>query len=148
MNAASSKPPEKLSTSIPQYPQFRQPSDLQRSMADIAELLLLSVSDQPEDEESFYKSCYCQSGALNQHALISKQMLSARYASIFPDAEDAYTVRPVLGKGAKPQLTPEILSQAISNHPIALVGDVGVGKSSFLKHLMYVSAFAEFQHAI
>jgi predicted nucleotidyltransferase len=29
-----------------------------------------------------------------------------------------------------------------------LLGDVGVGKSSFRKHLMYVSAYDEFQHAL
>ncbi|MCJ2011558.1 hypothetical protein [Methylobacterium sp. J-076] len=115
-------------------------------MIDIAELLLLGISDQQEVEKEFYKHCYCQSGALSQHALISKQMLNARYSSLFPDAEDVAT--PVSFKKDKPQLTPEILAEAISNHPIALVGDVGVGKSSFLKHLMYVSAFAEFQHAI
>jgi len=115
-------------------------------MIDIAELLLLSISDQQEVEKEFYEHCYCQSGALSQHALISKQMLNARYSSLFPDAEDA--AKPVMSRKDKPQLTPEILAEAISNHPIALVGDVGVGKSSFLKHLMYVSAFAEFQHAI
>lgn len=139
------KPPEKLSIEIPNYPQHRQPTDLHRSMLDIAELVLLSVEELPELEERFYRECYCESGALSQHTLISKQMLNARYASLFPDAEDA---QPVTGKRGRAQLTPAILAEAISNRPIALVGDVGVGKSSFLKHLMYVSAFAEFQHAI
>ncbi len=146
--SAAPKPPEKLSAAIPNYPQFREPTDLQRSMSDIAELVLLSIEEQPELEQQFYEDCYCESGALGQHALISKQMLSARYAALFPDAEDAHKPQPVSGKGGKPQLTPAILAEAISNRPIALVGDVGVGKSSFLKHLMYVSAFSEFQHAI
>lgn len=117
-------------------------------MSDIAELVLLSIEEQPELEQKFYEDCYCESGALGQHALISKQMLAARYASLFPDAEDAQKPQAVSGKGGKPQLTPAVLAEAISNRPIALVGDVGVGKSSFLKHLMYVSAFSEFQHAI
>ncbi len=146
--SSTPKPPAKLSEGIPNYPQVREPSDLQRSMTDVAELLLLSVEEQPELEREFYNKCYCQSGALGQHALISRQMLNARYSSLFPDAEDAQPAKPVASKGKKPQLTPEILAEAISNRPIALVGDVGVGKSSFLKHLMYVSAFAEFQHAI
>lgn len=146
--ASAPRPPAKLSEAIPNYPQLREASDIQRSMIDIAELLLLSVEDQPELEQQFYKDCYCESGALSQHALISKQMLNARYASLFPDAEDAASVKPVTAKKSKPQLTPEVLAEAISNRPIALIGDVGVGKSSFLKHLMYVSAFSEFQHAI
>lgn len=142
------QPPEKISASIPNYPQNRTPSNLHSSTLDIAELLLLNVDDQPEIEERFYTSCYCQSGALNQHSLISKNMLNARYASLFSDAEDAPIPSPVSGKRANDSLTPEVLTDAISNRPIALVGDVGVGKTSFLKHLMYVSAFREFQKAI
>ena len=148
VQSAAPRPPEKLSASIPNYPQHRQPSDLQRSLLDIAELLLLNVNEQQELEREFYRECYVESGSLSQHALISKQMLNARYASLFPDAEDAPRPEPVSAKSNKPQLTPAILADAISNRPIALVGDVGVGKSSFLKHLMYVSAFAEFQHAM
>lgn len=146
--SAAPRPPQKLSASIPNYPQFRQPSDLQRSLIDITELVLLNVHEETELEERFYKDCYCESGALSQHALVSKQMLNARYASLFPEAEDAPQPQPVTAPRNKAQLTPAILAEAISNRPIALVGDVGVGKSSFLKHLMYVSAFEEFQHAL
>lgn len=145
---AMPKPPEKLSSAIPGYPQVREPSDIQRSMMDVAEMVLLNIEEQGGQTERFYRECYCESGALGQHALISKQMLNARYNSLFPDAPDAPKVNPVSAKGNKPQLTPEILAEAISNRPIALIGDVGVGKTSFLKHLMFVSAFREFQHAI
>jgi hypothetical protein len=146
--SSAPQPPEKLSANIPNYPQHREPTDLQRSMMDIAELLLLNVEELADVESVFYKNCYCQSGALGQHALISKNILKARYASLFPDAEDAPQTSPVSAKGKRPQLTPEILAEAISNRPITLVGDVGVGKSSFLKHLMYVSAFTEFRNAV
>jgi GTPase SAR1 family protein len=44
-------------------------------------------------------------------------------------------------------LTPEVMAEALARRPIVLIGDVGVGKTSFLKHLMYVSAFEEFQRA-
>ncbi len=142
------QPPEKISASIPNYPQNRTPTNLHSSTLDIAELLLLNVDDQPEIEERFYTSCYCQSGALNQHSLITKNMLNARYSSLFSDAEDAPIPSPVAGKKTNDSLTPEVLTDAISNRPIALVGDVGVGKTSFLKHLMYVSAYREFQKAI
>ena len=40
------------------------------------------------------------------------------------------------------------MTEAISRRPIVLIGDVGVGKTSFLKHLIYISAFKEFQNAI
>lgn len=140
--------PDKLSLQIPQYPQPRAPSDLHRSMLDISELLLLNIDDQSEVEREFLESCYCESGVLNQHSLITKNMLLSRYSSLFPDSDGEVQAHAVSGRKNINKLTPEILTEAVSNRPIALVGDVGVGKTSFLKHLMYVSAFREFQKAI
>lgn len=140
--------PKKLSTSIPDYPKFLQPTALQQSLANMAHLLLINIELQDDIERQFFEECYCESGALSQHALLSKQMLNARYSSLFPPEEASPRVDPVVAKPGKPLLTPEVLSDAISNRPIVLLGDVGVGKSSFLKHLMYVSAYDEFQHAL
>lgn len=140
--------PPKMSSFLVNYPRYRYPSDLQNSLRTIAELLLIDVVDQPEIERSFYAQCYCESGALSQHALVSKQMLAARYAALFDPAERAPNVNPVTSGPGKAALTPEIMAEAISQRPIVLIGDVGVGKTSFLKHLMYVSAFTEFQNAL
>jgi len=41
-------------------------------------------------------------------------------------------------------LTPEVMAEALALRPIVLIGDVWGWKESFLKHLMYVSAFEEF----
>lgn len=140
--------PDKLSSLIPQYPQPKMPSNLHRSMLDISELLLLNIDDQSDVEREFLESCYCESGALNQHSLITKNMLLSRYASLFPEADSEVKAHSVAGRKNPNKLTPEILNESISNRPIALVGDVGVGKTTFLKHLMYVSAYREFQKAI
>lgn len=140
--------PKRLSSLIPNYPQFVQPSALQQSLANMAHLLLINVELQEDIEQQFFEECYCESGALSQHALLSKSMLNARYSSLFPAEDAAPRVDPVVAKPGKPLLTPEVLSDAISNRPIVLLGDVGVGKSSFLKHLMYVSAYDEFQRAL
>lgn len=140
--------PEKLSVQIPNYPQPKTPSDMHRSMLDISELLLLNIDDQSEVEQQFLESCYCESGALNQHSLITKNMLNSRYSALFPETDSEAIVHPAAGRKNPNRLTPEILTEAISNRPIALVGDVGVGKTSFLKHLMYVSAYREFQKAM
>ena len=63
--------PSKLSTFVPNYPQFRQASDLQRSMTDIAEMVLLSVEEQSELEKKFFRECYCESGALRARPIMS-----------------------------------------------------------------------------
>lgn len=140
--------PPKMSSFLLNYPQYRYPSDLQSTLRTVSELLLIDVVDQEDVERQFYEQCYCESGALSQHALVSKQMLAARYASLFNPAERAPSVAPVTAGPNKPILTPEVMAEAISQRPIVLIGDVGVGKTSFLKHLMYVSAFEEFQKAL
>ena len=139
--------PQKLSSLIADYPQYRYPSTLHNTLRTLGELLLIDV-EQQETEKSFYEQCYCDSGALPQHALISKQMLAARYAALFGRTDRPPTVNPVQTGRRKPLFTPELITEAISKRPIVLIGDVGVGKTSFLKHLMYVSAFEEFQKAI
>lgn len=148
LRMAAPPAPKKISSGILNYPQFIQPSQLQQSLSNMAHLLLINIELQEDIEQQFFEECYCESGALSQHALLSKQMLNARYASLFPADEQSPRVEPVMAKPGKPLLTPEVLSDAISNRPIVLLGDVGVGKSSFLKHLMYVSAYDEFQHAL
>ena len=137
--------PQKMSTLLTNYPQYRYPSKLQSDLHSLGELLLIDVVDEPDAEREFYKQCYCESGSLSQDALISKRMLVARYASLFDETQEAANVKPVQAGPGKPIFTPELI---ISRRPIVLIGDVGVGKTSFLKHLIYISAFEEFQNAV
>lgn len=139
--------PQKLSSLIADYPKYRYPSSLQNTLRDLGELLLMEA-DQQETERSFYEQCYCDSGALPQHALVSKQMLVTRYAALFDQVDRPPTVEPVKAGRDKRLFTPDQTTEAISRRPIVLIGDVGVGKTSFLKHLIYVSAFEEFRRAI
>lgn len=140
--------PPKCSASIAGYPRHRPPSDLQASLKTISELLLIDAVVAPEAERAFYEKCYCESGALAQDAMISRQILLARYDALFEAEDNPPTVRPVSRGPNRPQLTPEIVAESITRRPIVLLGDVGVGKSSFIKHLRYVSAFKEFRDAI
>ena len=145
--------PQKMSALLGNYPRYRYPSNLQNSLRTLGELLLIDVVDQqgldePDTERQFYAECYCESGALSQHALVSKRMLAARYTSLFDQSEEAPNVEPVLSGRGKHLFTPKLMTEAISRRPIVLIGDVGVGKTSFLKHLVYVSAFEEFRNAI
>ena len=140
--------PQKMSSLLTNYPRYRYPSELQNTLRTLSELLLVDVVDQEDTERQFYVQCYCPSGALSQHALVSKSMLAARYSSLFPQNEQAPNVSPVQIGPGKPLFTPELITEAVAQRPIVLIGDVGVGKTSFLKHLMYISAFEEFQKAL
>jgi len=145
---AESGVPKKLSSYLLHYPSFRYKSDMQSSLRTVAELLIEDVVKTAEVEAQFYKECYCESGALARDALVSRQILAARYSALFAPTESAPKLTPVKPAKDELALTPEIMAEALSRRPIVLIGDVGVGKTSFLKHLMYVSAFDEFQRAI
>lgn len=140
--------PKKLSSYLLNYPAYRYKSEIQASLRTVAELLIEDVVKTPEVEFQFYKECYCESGALARDSLISRQILAARYASLFLSTEKSPKLTSVKPQKDEFSLTPEIMAEALSLRPIVLIGDVGVGKTSFLKHLMYISAFDEFRRAI
>ncbi len=143
-----SKLPEKLSAFLNDYPKYRYPSDLQNSLSTISELLLNDIIDQEDAEKQFYEECYCESGALSQHALVGKQMLASRYEAMFNPSKQGPLVTPATKRDGELAIDKEVITSSFRQRPIVLIGDVGVGKTSFLKHLMLVSANEEFKDAI
>ncbi|GAA0577341.1 hypothetical protein [Actinomadura livida] len=131
--------PEKLSDRIPGYPGFRPRTQLETDLKIIGGLFIQDLEDEEEVEDQFLEECYCSSGALSQYALVSKEILRARYASVKREhpgqVESAYTK-----KGVNPALTTHAMSQALSRRPIVILGDVGVGKTIFLRHLIRIDA--------
>lgn len=139
--------PNKLSSRLTNYPKARYPSDTQSTLRALSDLFLEDITYNTELENRFIEQCYCESGALSQYALISKNILEARYASLFNESEPHPHLKSIKNK-KKDNFTPDILTEAISKRPIVLLGDVGVGKTSFIKNLMYNSAHEEFKRAI
>lgn len=131
--------PEKLSDRIQGYPGFRPRTQLETDLKIIGGLFIQDLEDEEEVEDQFLEKCYCSSGALSQYALVSKEILRARYASVKKEhpgqVESAYTK-----KGVNPALTTHAMSKALSRRPIIILGDVGVGKTIFLKHLIRIDA--------
>lgn len=147
LTTGDKKLPNKLSSHLVDYPKIRYPSDMQASLKQLSELFIQDVMDNPELEVNFYRECYCESGALNKYALLSKNVLGARYAAIFSASEEQPSVQPVKSKKGS-NFSPDIVSEALSRRPIVLIGDVGVGKTSFVKNLRHNSAHEEFNNAI
>ncbi|PXF28643.1 hypothetical protein WH50_25220 [Pokkaliibacter plantistimulans] len=139
--------PNKLSSKLINYPTVRYKSDTQANLRQLSELFLQDIFESTEIEERFFNECYCESGALSKYALLSKNVLDARYAALFSNSELAPHLTPVKEK-KNDNFSPDILAEAISKRPIVLLGDVGVGKTSFVKNLMYRSAYQEFRNAI
>lgn len=138
--------PEKLSTYLQLYPKFRYPSDTQTTLRTVADLLIQDIPDAREAE--FIRECYCNSGALDQDALISKQILRARYSALFHSSESEPSQTSISDLPRDDSTKQQILAEAFHNRPIILLGDVGVGKSSFLKHLIHVDAAEIFSDAL
>ncbi|KVO00561.1 hypothetical protein WJ70_00310 [Burkholderia ubonensis] len=138
--------PEKISTRLPNHPSFRYQSASQNSLRMVAELLLEDIVRTDDLEQRFFRECYCESGPLAQDALISKNLLRARHAALFHPSEEAPAVIPV--KSRDKSASSDMLAESLSRRPIILLGDVGVGKTSFIKNLMLVEAEEEFKRSI
>ncbi len=133
-------PPEKLSTMIHDFPGYKNRNPLAAELQILGGLFLEDITKMEGFAENFVKETYCESGALSQYTLVSKEILSSRYTSYF-EKETKVTVKPVRTKhGIQPELNEDLLAAGISRRPIILVGDVGVGKSMFIQHLVLVDA--------
>jgi hypothetical protein len=137
--------PAKLSATIANFPGLKRRNVFQTDLQILSELVLEDIARAPEIEKDFLTECYCESGALSQHSLLAKQILEARYEALFGEDKSAPTVIPATVKHG---LSPELFAQSIARRPILLIGDVGVGKTMFIRHLIMVGGANVFENAI
>ncbi|MDG7001989.1 MAG: hypothetical protein JRN15_23055, partial [Nitrososphaerota archaeon] len=142
-------PPEKLSSRIPGYPVFKNRNPFQTELKILGDLFIEDVVRAPQLEQEFLEKCYSQSGALSQYASISRQILQARYSSLFERELAGPTLEPVSTKdGLSEHFVDDVLAASLKRRAIVLLGDVGVGKSIFIRHLIKVSAQDVFENAL
>lgn len=133
--------PAKLSTLCVDYYAYNYASDFQESLRNSASLVIEDLGRSADVEKEFLEECYCESGPLTQYSLLGKNILSARYAALFPTSEAGSRIEAVNPKrGNQKQFSEKVVAEAMARRPLILIGDVGVGKTSFLKHLIKVSA--------
>lgn len=125
--------PPKLSALIKPYPGTKGRNPFQSSMKVVSEFILEDLAKIRALEGTFLKACYCYSGQLSQYSLASRQMLRARYAALFDDERPGPAVSPASEAG---EINPELLGQGLSRRPVLLIGDVGVGKTTFIRNLI------------
>lgn len=141
--------PPKLSSYINGYPSFRYPSESQQSLRMLSDLLIEDAPNTPAFRKQFLEECYCESGALAKEALLGKNILSARYSAMFSPTVQGATLQNIKSNGPeKFGLSSEVVAEALGRRPIVIIGDVGVGKTSFIRNLIYVKAVDEMQNAI
>jgi hypothetical protein len=127
------------------YPGFKGRNPFQTDLKILSDLVLEDIPRGEQVEEEFLKECYCPSGALSQYALISKEILRARYSALFDHQTPGPTLIPA---ATREGITPELIAESLSRRPILLLGDVGVGKTMFILHLIKVEAAELFKEAI
>lgn len=129
--------PPKASTVIPEPTRFRYRSDFQENLRELSSLLLEEVEDNPGLKSSFYNECYVPLEANNRHLLQSKRIIAARYrrageGGVAPSAMDVVTKTDRRGNVV---IDEAMLQGAAGSRPIVVIGDVGVGKTSFFENL-------------
>lgn len=137
--------PAKLSSTLLAFPGTKIRNTLQGDLQNVAEIIIEDVAQSRELEEVFLEECYCESGELSQYSSYSKKLLLARYAALFDEENPGpATVAATNKKG----VSKELLEESLSRRPIILIGDKGVGKTTFIRHLMKVDAKPLFDDAI
>lgn len=128
--------PPRASEFIPEPNRFRYRNQFQENLRALSSLLLEEVEDNPALKTSFYRDCYVPLEANNRHLLLSKRIIGARYrrvdnTGISPSSLDAVTDA---GNGDL-VFNDAVLSEGAGSRPIVVIGDVGVGKTSFFENL-------------
>ncbi|MBS0184613.1 MAG: AAA family ATPase [Nitrospira sp.] len=139
------EPPQKLSQSILGYPGIKGRNIVQTDLQILSEVVIEDITRSREIEEMFLKECYCQSGALSQYSLTTKSILEARYSALFSPTEQGPTLVPAVTKHG---MSPDLLAESLSRRPILLIGDVGVGKSIFIRNLIKIDASSVAKNSI
>ncbi len=138
--------PLKLSAKIIGYPGIKNRNVFQTDLQIVSDLVFEDLAKSTDIQTIFIEECYCKSGALSQYSKTSKAILSTRYAALFGNDIPSPTTVPAVGKGG--QVSAELVADSLSRRPILLIGDVGVGKSTFILYLTKVDAVTLFDNAI
>lgn len=131
--------PPKASEFIVEPQQYRYRSTFQEEIQSISTLLLEDLEDAQELKSAFYRDCYVADEANNRHLLLSKKVISARYKRATADGIAPSAFELVLDKrrGHQAKVVDPTALGAATSRPIVVLGDVGVGKTSFFENLFY-----------
>lgn len=131
--------PPKASESIPDPLRHRYRSDFQENIRTLATLLLEGIDENVEVRKSFYADCYVSIEANNRHTMLSKQVISNRYKRVVASSSAPKNIRGRLATKAKKSdlFNEPSFEKGLASSPFVVLGDVGVGKTSFFENLYF-----------
>jgi|GEM_PF-413507 len=139
--------PAKASSAIPDRMIHRYRNDFQENLHTLSSLLLEQLEEDVSIKQQFYDECYVPISANNRHSLLSKNIITARYRRATDgndkpiEAKDNSSIVTRQNRGANP----DAIAARYNSRPIVVLGDVGVGKTSFFENLLYQSEKAQDQ---
>lgn len=134
LSIGTAAPPAPLGASLPNYPGIKRRNPMQSNLQIMGEVMLEDMPQEETYSDLFLQQCYATSGALSSYAEISRELLTSRSAAMLREL-GAIEEPAATKKGPNPALSDEALSAAASHRPIVLLGGVGAGKSTFIRHL-------------
>ena len=128
--------PPKAALSIAEPLKHRYRSTFQEELRQLSTFLLEEIEDNPALRTDFYRECYIPIEANNRHLLLSKNIIASRYKrvagnGVVPSALDQVA----RARNGQLELQDPAIASASGSRPIVVVGDVGVGKTSFFQNL-------------
>ncbi|MBV6815936.1 hypothetical protein ACE15N_16085 [Xanthomonas campestris pv. passiflorae] len=128
--------PPKASISIPEPYKYRYRSNFQENVRSLSSLLLEEIEDNPNLKADFYSECYIPLQANNRHLLMSKKIIESRYRRVAGDGVNPASLDEITIVDAGKSIN--FSDPTVGNNgarPIVVVGDIGVGKTSFFENL-------------
>lgn len=131
--------PPKASDIFIEPKKYRYRSVFQEEIQSISSLLLEELEDSKELKSAFYRDCYVTDEANNRHLMLSKKVISARYKRATADGISPSAFEMVVDRrrGGQAKIVDPTALGASTSRPIVVLGDVGVGKTSFFENLFY-----------
>jgi GTPase SAR1 family protein len=126
--------PAKAYAAIKEPNAYRYRTNFQENLRTLASVLLENIEENPDVKTDFYKECYVPLAANNRHLMLSKNIISARYKRVTDDGSAPATLAAKAVRG-KIEIDKNIVSGSSSSKPVVVIGDVGVGKTSFFENL-------------
>jgi hypothetical protein len=133
-------PPEKLAARIPDYPGYWSRNKIQTELKTLGDLVLQDLVEAPELEREFLARCYLSSSTLSEYALVSRELLEARYSALEATAAKVSASSARHGDEISADLRVDVTAASLGSRPLILLGDVGVGKSIFIRHFVQIDA--------
>lgn len=130
--------PSKLSTKITGYPQVASRNIIQNELSYILEVIW-QIMSQNEKTKEFLTECYVEPSNNEEMILLAKELIDRRREKdITLSDSHIYGIEDFKNK----------LNNLVEEKPMVVLGEVGRGKSSFLKYLRLVAAAEQLKNYI